>query len=173
MLALIPFWAIFLLLCGILIRPLRVSGSRSTTPPFWLLTLSFVVFLAGLSLLAVYPPTPAAKFERTTGTPFPKNATDVQHEFFGTGGLFTVDQDDTYYFETTPAEVDRLAKSLQLKRGRYVPGMNTLFNAIPGAPDFNDWPNAIDYRARSMSGVWYWMITDQSKTHVYLNMGTT
>jgi len=119
------------------------------------------------------PPTAERRFESRTGIELPKNALNLECHFFG-GGF--VDYTDRYYFQTTPDEVERLIEGMELKEGQLFRGDKGYlisFMPLPDCPDFNDWPEAKLYSKFEMpaSGWFYYLITDDSRTKVYIMIG--
>jgi len=135
----------------------------------WVLAPAVLVLLVALGTLIVHPPAPRSRFRRFAKTELPVNARNLHFHFTG-GGL--ADYGDTYYFETTPEEVERIIRELNLSHdpayffeGRY----HTSIEKIPGCPDFQSWVGARQYRGHDADKHWFYsLITDSSKTHVYM-----
>ena len=140
---------------------------RFRTP--WVLAPAVLMFLVAIGGLVFQPQTPSERFQRFAVTEFPTNAHNIRCHFSG-GGI--ADYTDTYYFETTPEEVDRIIRELDLEEdilyGRE--GLtHTAVSPLPNCPDFKTWVGAKQYRANDDDSDWfYYLITDASRTKVYM-----
>lgn len=81
---------------------------------------------------------------------------------------------DTYYFEAPPEEIDRLIAKMGLQKdmsyGKEGDVMShTLVSPLPGCPDFATWEDAQQFRG-SEDGVFTYLITDPSRTQVYVSI---
>ena len=136
---------------------------------------SYMMLALAIVGLVMDPPTAAKRFESRSGIPLPDHVKNLECHFSG-GGF--IDYTDRYYFETTSAEVDRLIEGMDLKeRELYRVNQRYLFmlESLPGCPDYHDWPNARLYeRADPAKSSWfYYLITDESRTQVYIMIGCT
>lgn len=120
--------------------------------------------------LITHPPTPSNRFRNFAKTELP---TDIQNLHFHFTGGGIADYGDTYYFETSPREVDRLISDMRLREDEYFgrEGLShTPVSALPGCPDFSLWQDAKQFR-RDDNGWFYYLITDATKTKVYMLIG--
>ncbi len=140
----------------------------------WMLGPSLLFALLIVGSLVIDPPTPSRRFKNFTKTEFPSNAKNVHYHFSG-GGI--ADYGDTYYFETTPAEVDRLIKELGLEIDEYYGRedlSHTIIKQLPGCQDFKLWKNAKKFSGSDGKQHWFYsLITDESRTRVYMDVGCT
>ena len=60
------------------------------------------------------PPNPQKRFQSFAKVHLPEDTEDLRYHFSG-GGL--ADYTDTYYFQTTPKEIDRLISEMNLSEG--------------------------------------------------------
>ena len=118
--------------------------------------------------------TPQHRFEKFAHSALPKNAEGLRWHFSGAG---ISDYCDTYYFRTTPEEIDRLISEMGLEISRdtnpdgelYVP-----IQPLPGWPDYKDWEglhvwrDSGDYETRPW---FFYMVTDAAKTQAYVVIG--
>lgn len=137
----------------------------------WLLAPAVLVLGGFLVSLLVFPPTPAARLWRYARTELPRNATNL-HYFFRGGGF--ADYSDTYFFATTADEVDRMVKEMNLHKS-FVYEVDNRFHspieALPGCPDGNSWKNAELYQGHNDDGWFFYLLTDSSRTQVYILTG--
>lgn len=77
----------------------------------WLMTPAWLVVILILAGLIFSPPAAEKRFERSMGSRIPDDAKHFSAELIG-GGMY--DRRDTFYFETTPGEVDRLIREARL-----------------------------------------------------------
>jgi hypothetical protein len=137
----------------------------------WILAPSLIVLMVMLGGLLVEPTTPAKRFKRFTKTELPLNAQDLHTHF--TGGGFA-DYSDTYFFTTTPSELDRLIDDLGLSEDIHygVAGMApTPIEQLPGCPDFNSWKDAKQFKKWDEEHYrFYYLVTDSTRTQVYFKI---
>jgi hypothetical protein len=112
----------------------------------------------------VDPPTASRRLHQFTGARLPSSAREVRTHF--TGG-FLADFEDTYYFQCSPAETERLISALGLK-----PADRYDQNWFDRAP-FADWPDPSIWKERRVyrgsRDHWsYYLATDASRQQVYL-----
>jgi hypothetical protein len=138
----------------------------------WVLAPAVLVLLATIGGLLVQLPTPARRFKNFAKTELPANAENLNYHFSG-GGV--ADYGDTYYFETTPEEVDRIIGDMRLEEDEYYgrEGLtHTSVSALPGCPDYSTWKAAKQYKGWDDKQHWfYYLITDDSRTKVYMMIG--
>lgn len=138
----------------------------------WTLAPSVLLSIASAGSLVVNPPNPSNRFKRFAKTDLPANAQNLHYRF--TGGGFA-DYGDTYYFTTTPAEVDRLIVDLGLAEdvafGRE--GLSyTIMQPLEGCPDFSSWEGAKQFKGWDEKEHWfYYLITDPTRSQVYVMVG--
>jgi hypothetical protein len=138
----------------------------------WLLAPSVIIFLAWIGSILIIPNDPAHRFKRFAKTELPANVQNLHFEF--TGGGFA-NYGDTYYFQTTPNEIDRLIAGMQLIRdeshGRQG-SAPTQVTALPDCPEFASWEGVERYQHYDDSTGWFYcLITDASKTQTYIFIG--
>jgi hypothetical protein len=130
-----------------------------------------VLFLVtGVGSLILYPETPEKRFSGFSGTSLPAVCRNLKYDFVG-GGVR--DYEDAYYFETTPDEVERLIREMKLEHDKTF-GMEGHFKENPraGFPDFRKWPEVASYkRFKKKDGWFYRIVTDQTRTRVYIIIG--
>jgi hypothetical protein len=87
------------------------------------------------------------------------------------------DYGDTYYFITSPSEVERLVRDMGLEENEfYTAGSmeHTGFPPLPGCPDYNEWEGAKQFKGWDDKQHWfYYLITDSTRKHVYVMVGCT
>lgn len=135
------------------------------------------------------PPNPHRLFEGFTNTELPENAKSFQWDYYRRGG-FDYFHDLTLYFETSPAEVDRLIREMDLTfimsksewasdlqdRDREFPVSPYEFTSNLGdGPNIREWKGAVKYgKQHQGAGDFHKqsdLITNQSKTKVYIDIG--
>ncbi len=168
----VAFCVIYVLPWSAIIMVIYRFGRFKRFRTQWMLAPSIVLALLLISSLITNPPNPFIRFKNFTKTELPSNAQDLEYRFSG-GGL--ADYFDTYYFKTTPAEVDRLIANLGLHEDNYY-GQNdmthTIIKSLPGCPDFKSWEGARQYKGMDERQHWFYhIITDSTRTHVYIVVG--
>ena len=140
----------------------------------WVLAPAVLVLLATIGGLIFQPPSPARRFKNFAKIELPLNTRNLHYHFTG-GGI--ADYGDTYYFETTPEEVDRLIDEMGLQEDEFYgrPGVSyTPVSPLPNWPDFSTWDGARQYRGGDDRDHWfYYLITDVTRTKVYMLIGCT
>ena len=137
----------------------------------WMLAPPIAMALFCLGNLAVNPPTPAHRFRSHVNVEFPKNVQNLRWSFSG-GGMdgFT----DTYYFKTSPEEIGRLIREMNLTLdGSGTPGNTDGWSPLPDAPDPDQWSGAFRYRGNGKGereGCAYELLTDSTRTHVFIRI---
>ncbi len=138
----------------------------------WILAPSILIVVVMVGSLILDPPSPARRFAKFGKTALPVNARDLHYRF--TGGGFA-DYGDTYYFTTTPSEVDRLIRDMKLEEnGSYsILGMShTGFTPLPGCPDFSSLKGAKQFTGWDERQHWFYhLVTDSTRTQVYVIVG--
>lgn len=136
----------------------------------WVLAPAVLVLLSILGGLVLNPPTPEWRFKAFAKTELPTNARNLHFDFSG-GGV--ADYNDTYYFETTPEEVDRIIAEMGLRENGDYGRTEFAYAAIsllPNCPDYSTWEDAKQYLG-DMESWRYYLITDASRTKVYIMIG--
>jgi hypothetical protein len=127
--------------------------------------------LVAIGALIIHPPTPRNRFRSFAKIELPANAGNLHFHFTG-GGI--ADYGDTYYFETTPGEVERIIRELNLSQDSaygFEGNYHTSIEKIPGCPDFHSWVGARQYRGNDADENWFYsLITNSSKTQVYMRI---
>ncbi|PCJ56371.1 MAG: hypothetical protein COA79_18915 [Planctomycetota bacterium] len=136
----------------------------------WSLAPSICIFIIFIGNLCLTFPTPNRRFEIFAKSQLPTNITNLEYEFSG-GGI--ADYGDTYYFCTTPKEVNRIINEMNLTVEEYFDNKSSEFDylVLPNCPAISSWKGAIKYSYSK--GTWfYYLITNKSKTQVYIYMGS-
>lgn len=140
----------------------------------WILAPSFLMIAIMVGSLIFDPPSPEKRFEKFAKTALPNDSRDLHYRFTG-GGL--ADFNDTYYFTTSPSEVDRLIRDMGLKKNEtYTSGsmLHLGFSPLPSCPDCNTWVGAKQFKGWDDRQHWfYYLITDSTRTQVYVIVGCT
>lgn len=138
----------------------------------WILAPSILLMTVFLGSLIVDPPSPEKRFKNFAKTELPANAQNLNYRFSG-GGL--ADYADTYYFKTTPEEVDRIIADMGLSEDEFYgrDGMShTTITQLQGCPDFSSWKGSKQFRGWDEKQHWfYYLITDSTRTQVYVMIG--
>lgn len=135
---------------------------------------SFLIIAVMTGSLIFDPPSPAKRFEMFAKTTLPNDLRDLHYRFTG-GGL--ADYGDTYYFTTSSSEVERLIRDMGLKENEhYTSGSisDAVFSPLPSCPDYNSWEGAKQFKRWDDRQHWfYYLITDSTRTQVYVMVGCT
>ena len=138
----------------------------------WILAPSILIVILLAGSLITDPPSPANRFKRFAKTELPTNAQNINFRFRG-GGF--ADYADTYYFKTTPVEVDRIIADLGLAEDQIYGRQGksyTIVTPLPGSPDFASWKSRKQFTGWDERQQWfYYLITDSTRTHVYVMIG--
>lgn len=136
----------------------------------WILAPSILIAAVLMGSLIIDPVSPHQRFSSFTKTTLPENAQHLNFQL--TGGGF-VDYSDIYYFRTTPSEVERLIRALDLEEISPSADMQyTGLKPLRGSPDFNAWKGARIFQGSDETKVWYYhMITDSARSQVYVMVG--
>jgi 4-amino-4-deoxy-L-arabinose transferase-like glycosyltransferase len=138
----------------------------------WILAPSILIAILSIGSLLTNPQSPSNRFKRFAKTNLPANAQDLHFHF--TGGGFA-DYGDTYFFRTTPSEVDRLISDLRLSEDEFY-GQEGMSHAIVSpfsdCPDFSSWKGGKQFKGWDERQRWfYYLITDSTRTQVYVMIG--
>lgn len=167
-------WGIFLLPWSLLVFVLYRWRKWKRFRTCWVLAPAVLVLIASVAGLIVRPSMPQSRFKNFAKTDLPTDARNLRYHFSG-GGF--ADYVDTYYFETTPQEVGRLIRDLSLEPDEVFGFEGTYFTPVkpmPGWPDFSTWEGAKQFKGWDFKRQWYYyLITDSSKTHIYLQISCT
>jgi hypothetical protein len=114
---------------------------------------------------------PARRFERFTKVRFPRHVTNLQT--FASGGLLA-DITDTYTFECTTEETDRLIKEFGLEKESI---LHPSIRSRPGSgfsPASSGWSNPERWKTRNSPGTtdFFELLTDETHTRVHVIYGT-
>lgn len=138
----------------------------------WILAPSVLLVLGMLGGLLVDPPTPSRRFRDFAKIEMPSNVRNLRYQLKG-GGI--ADYSDTYYFETTPEEVERIIAGMSLDEDKFYgrEGLTlTSIKKLPDCPDFSMWKGARKYKGSDETMNWFYeLITDDSRTKVYMRIG--
>lgn len=163
------FWVLLLAIWALIIFGLDHWRNWQRFRSQWVLAPAILVLISFIVSLVLDPPTPSQRFRGFAKAALPANAGNLKFEFLG-GGI--ADYCDTYYFETTPAEVDRLIREIGLLEDEfYTPSKHGL-RRLPGAPDPATWPTSRRFRNKQDVELrWFHeLITDGAKTRVYIQI---
>jgi hypothetical protein len=129
---------------------------------------SWLVVAVGL---VVYPPTVRGRFHLHGKAELPENVKNLKYEFTGGGG-FLGDHIDDYYFQTTPDQVDRLIREMKFDvEEEKLSSADDYRYRLSGFPDVFTWKNPKKYRRYwDLSGFYRCLITDESRTQVYISL---
>lgn len=165
------FWLPSLAIWGLVIFGLYRWRDWQRFRSQWVLAPAIFVLISFIVSLVLDPPTPSQRFSGFAKAELPANAGNLKFEFLG-GGF--ADYCDTYYFETTPAEVDRLIREIGLVEDEfYTPSKHGL-RRLPGAPDPAGWHGSRRFRKSDDRDHWFHeLITDGTKTRVYIQIMCT
>jgi hypothetical protein len=165
-------WGIYLLPWSLIVFALYRWRKWKRFRTHWVLAPAALALIASAGSLIIHPPTPSNRFKGSAKTELPTEIQNLHYHFSG-GGI--ADYGDTYYFETTPDEVDRLIVAMNLKEDQYYGRerlSHTPVSTLPDCPDFSAWTGGKQYRAHDDGTGWfYYMIIDASKTKVYMLIG--
>jgi hypothetical protein len=145
---------------------------RFRTPTLLLPT--FIALAFFLFSLATSFPTPENRFESRTETPLPKPADNLIANIEGGGGL--ADFRDSFYFETSRDQTEKLISTLELKgsgKMKSEPSLanNKLYRQLTGMPDFRTWPSWTMYRRDDEeANRYYLLITNSTRTRVIVSI---
>lgn len=162
------FWILSLAIWSLLIFGLYRWRNWQRFRSQWVLAPAIFVLISLIVSLVLDPPTPSHRFSRFAKSELPATAGNLKFEFLG-GGI--ADHCDTYYFETTPAEVDRLIREIGLVEDEfYTPSKHDL-RKLPDAPDPAGWQGSRRFRKSDDRDHWFHeLITDGAKTRVYIQI---
>lgn len=162
-------WCVEILPWSVLIYVLYRWKKWERFRTYWILAPAILILIGISASLILSPSTPAKRFKSFAKADLPTNATGLKFNFRG-GGL--ADYGDTYYFKTSPNEVERLIMQMHLQKEEdfIADSSYTPIGTLPNCPDFKTWTNAKQYR--NHAGVWfYYLIVNGSKTEVYILIG--
>ncbi|RYD68087.1 MAG: hypothetical protein EOP83_01490 [Verrucomicrobiaceae bacterium] len=138
----------------------------------WVLGPAVLALITSIGGLLFQPATPSRRFKNLAKTELPSNAQNLRYHFEG-GGI--ADYNDTYYFETTPDEIERIIADMGLSEDRLFGSeglRHTPISPLPSGPDFWTWEGAKQYQGWDQNQHWfYYMITDASHTRAYVLVG--
>lgn len=163
-------WVLYVLPWSLLIEGLYRWRKWQRFRTYWMLAPAFIITAIPVGSLFVEPPFASTRFEKLTQTTLPENMQNFRCDLSG-GGMGIGDYFDTYYFETTPEEFERLSRKMQLSPDDFFDkqrGYLTTIEVLPGWPDHKQWENSSQYRGERPSGGFYCVITDSTKTKVYI-----
>ena len=163
-------WLVYFIPWSLLIFTLYKWRKWKRFRTLWVLAPAIFIFLSMIAGLIFQPPIPAKRFKRFTRTELPANIQNLHYNFSG-GGI--ADYYDTYYFETTPEEVDRIISAMGLDENKSYPAEEARYlspSQLEVYPDISTWKDAKQYK--SDNHAWFYiLLTDASRTKVYIQMG--
>lgn len=160
-------WLLIILPWSLVIRALYRRRKWRRFRSQWVLAPSLLVMALTFATLVFSPPTPENRFRHFAHTELPENVDQLHYHFTG-GGI--ADFGDTYYFQTTPAEVDRLITEMALQEDTFFAERKAGYSSVPTLPDCPNhqlWPDAKLYQ-RSENGWFYYLLHNAEKTEVYV-----
>lgn len=164
-------WVIFLLPWSLLVFALYRWRKWKRFRSQWVLAPAVAGMLIWMSTLITNPPTPQNRFKRLAQTELPNDIKHLKYHFSG-GGF--ADYTDTYYFETSSEEVDRIILDMGLKHDKsygFEGNFYTSMTKLPDCPDFSKWEDAKLFRGNDDREHWFYsLITNASKTKVYIQI---
>ena len=148
---------------------------------------TFILIVPALLVMAMGPlsfvnylntRTPPARFEQTTGCELPENLKNFRYHFSG-GGF--ADYGDTYSFQTTPEEVDRLIREMELTGGGgevevcyWMEEDGGESGVLRGFPGVEGWESIEGHGWNDDHHHWYFeLVHDETKTKVIIYLGCT
>ncbi|MGE9269021.1 MAG: hypothetical protein ACQKBY_13090 [Verrucomicrobiales bacterium] len=165
-------WFLFLFPWSLLIYGLYRWRNWRRFRSFWVLFPALLALFGSVAGLVFDPPTPEKRFYSDTGIEWSPESHMKGH--FLSGGGF-IDMSDHYYFETSPAVVERLVQELKLEEEAdygVEDWVRVQIELLPGCPDYREWLNATYYTVFvEDSGWFYYLLTDETRTKVYLHAG--
>jgi hypothetical protein len=164
-----PVWCIYILPWSLIIFALYRWRKWRQLRSLLILAPAVLALLAVIGSLVMFPQRPQNRFKRFANTELPKDIQNLHFHFTG-GGI--VDYSDTYYFQTTPGEVDSLIQNMGLELDTaygFDGHFYTSIEKIPGWPDFSTWDGAKQYGGHDAEQHWFYrLITNSSRTQVYM-----
>ena len=165
-------WCLYLLPWSLIVFGLYRWRGWKRFRSQWVLAPAVLVLLATIGGLLFQPPTPSKRFKNFAKTDLPANVRNLHYHFSG-GGI--ADYGDTYYFETTPEEVDRIINEMNLEEDEFYgrEGLtHTTVSPLDACPDYSAWEGAKQYKGWDDNEHWfYYLITDATRTKVYMMIG--
>jgi hypothetical protein len=163
-------WCFTLLPWSLIIYGLyrRFGWSRFRT--YWILAPALFFSVITVEPIIRNPQTTAKRFSSLAKTELPADASNLQVQFTG-GGV--TDYGDTYYFKTSPLEIDRLISTMNLSLDEsFDPSAPINFiGRLANAPDSRSWKDSRQYK--KYDDCWfYYLITNSTKTEVYIFIGS-
>jgi hypothetical protein len=138
----------------------------------WILAPSVVATWVLIGSTILESQSPIKRFERFTKTSLPSDAKDLHCVLSGGG---SIDFFDTYYFSTSPTEVDRLIREMNLEEDDlYTRGAlsHSGIRPLEGCPDYTSWQGSTLYKGWDKEQQWfYYVITDSTRSRVYVVVG--
>jgi len=166
-------WSFYILPWTLLVFALYHWRKWKRFRTHWVLAPAVLALVVSIGSLIFDPPTPPNRFKKFAKANFPKNTENLYFHFSG-GGL--ADYHDKYYFQTSPAEVDRLISELRLTEGGgYLNAAEinyASFSNVTGFPSEEGWQNSkVFARNNDETGWHYELRVDSSKTKVFIVIG--
>jgi hypothetical protein len=162
-------WVVYLVPWSLIIFGLYKWRKWNRFRTAWLLIPSIVISIMIIAGLIVSPPNPEKRFQTFTKVHLPGNIMNLRYHFSG-GGL--ADYSDTYYFQTTPDEIDRLISEMNLSEGnRFKDDAFIPIYPPTDWPSFRDWKNSKLYQAHTDKGWSYYLLMNEERNEVYVSIG--
>ena len=106
-------WCIFVLPWSLIIFAFYRWRRWERFRTHWVLAPALLAVMVSIGFLIAHPPTASNRLRTFAKADLPDRIRNLHYHFSG-GGI--TDYSDTYYFETTPAEVDRLVLEMRLTK---------------------------------------------------------
>ncbi len=134
---------------------------------FIFLAPSLLILLLILGGLIISPPTAKERFKEDFKIEMPREISALRYKLSG-GGI--ADRIDTFYFRTTPKEIENMIAKMGLAEdASYAKPQVSVISQIPEIPDPSSWKAARSYSWDNES-YFITLIVNDSKTEVYFRM---
>jgi len=133
----------------------------------YILAPSWLILIFSVAGLILWPPTAKRRFKEHAKVEMPAEISGLSYKLCG-GGI--ADIHDTFYFRTTPQEVERLIREMGLIPEKSFSDLDSgMISQLPNAPDPRRWDGATQFNGNE--GIWFYtLLTDSSKTEVYVSV---
>ncbi|MCG8599749.1 MAG: hypothetical protein MI807_06370 [Verrucomicrobiales bacterium] len=168
----IPIWIVFFLPWGLGVFAIYRATKWNRFRTAWVIFPSMFFLCWAFLKATLFAEQPEERFERFSGAAFPGRCENLEY-FFSGGGL--ADYIDTYYFETTPDEINRLIHELKLKADtefRISEFPHIPISKLPNSPDWRKWQGLRLLKNNTKSSNWiYYLLTNDQRDRAYVKIG--